>query len=62
MWDRHQVSPEQTDEAVTDPEGGYEYPTPHSESGQTGRWVGYSPACDDVLVVTLLPKSHSCDP
>lgn len=56
MWASHQVTREQANEAVNDPLGGYHYPTSRSQSGQTGRWVGYSPTRGDVLVVTLLPK------
>ncbi len=59
MWEQHHVTPQEANEAVNDPEGGYEYPTQRSKSGQTGRWVGYCVIRGGVFVVTLLPDSTS---
>lgn len=62
MWDRHEVTPEQASEALEDPDGGYEYPNRRSQSGQTGRWLGYSTTKSAVLVITLLPRVVPTDP
>jgi len=55
MWNRHQLTTTDADEAATDPNAVYLSPDPASRSGQTDRVVGYSHTLAAVLVLIVLP-------
>lgn len=55
MWERHQVTPNQANEAARDAAAVWYEPDPASKSGLTSRVVGYSHSREAVLCVILLP-------
>lgn len=56
MWDRHQVSVEQADQALADVDGLWFDPDPKSTSGRSARVIGYSRSAAAVLVVILVHR------
>jgi uncharacterized DUF497 family protein len=58
MWDHHQVSVEQANEALADVDGVWFDPDPKSTSGQSARVIGYSHTAAVVLVVILVHREN----
>jgi hypothetical protein len=56
MWDRHQVSVAEADQALADVEALWFDPDPKSTSGVSARVIGYSPSAAAVLVVILVHR------
>ena len=62
MFGRHQVTPEQADEAVNDVEAVWFDPDPKSRSGQSVRVIGYSYSARSVLTIILLHAHNQLEP
>lgn len=58
MLDRHGVTPEQAEEALTDDSRVVFEPDYASQSGQSVRVIGFSPSIGDVLTVIVVIDEH----
>lgn len=56
-WSKHQVSVDQADEALADPDALLYDPDPTSKSGVSARLIGYSPSAAVVLVVIIVRRA-----
>ena len=56
MWDGHQVSVEEANEALADTAAMLADPDPKSRSGTSARLIGYSPSASTVPVVILVHR------
>lgn len=56
MWDRHQVSVAEANQALADVDGLWFDPDPKSTSGASVRVIGYSQSAAGVLVVILVHR------
>lgn len=54
MWERHQVTPAEAEEAIDDPDVLLRSPDPASRSGKSDRYVGWSVTRGEVLVVIVV--------
>lgn len=54
MWNNHQVTTSEANEAITDPDRVWMAPDPKSQSGDSIRVIGYSATHDAVLTVILV--------
>ncbi|GAA2101389.1 hypothetical protein [Brevibacterium salitolerans] len=54
MWERHGVTSEEAMEAINDPHALLRSPDPASRSGRSDRYVGWSRARQEVLVVIVV--------
>jgi hypothetical protein len=58
MEARHQVTPEEADEAVADIDAVWFDPDPHSKSGRSVRVIGYSHTRRAILTVILVHRDE----
>jgi uncharacterized DUF497 family protein len=56
IWDKHQVTADQADEALADPEAVEFIPDYNSRSGTSDRTIGYSPSATKVLTVITVEE------
>ncbi|TDD64517.1 transposase [Jiangella aurantiaca] len=54
MWDRHQVTVTEANEALADPLAAVLDPDPKSKSGDSIRVIGYCPSRDELLTVIVV--------
>lgn len=55
MWDRHQITPAQAEEALSDPYALAYIPDPASRSGQSDRYIGM---CASLKVLVVIVVRH----
>lgn len=55
MWDRHEITPEQAEEALADPYVLAYIPDPASKSGQSDRYIGM---CERTGVLVVIVVRH----
>lgn len=54
MWDSHQITPAEANQAVNDADAVWFDPDPKSKSGLSGRVIGWSHTAEAVLTVILV--------
>lgn len=54
MWDQHQTTPAMAVEALDDPDAVAFVPDPKSRTGNSHRYIGFSPTVERVLVVIVV--------
>ena len=61
MWDRHQVSVAEADEALADPDAVWYDPDPNSKSGNSVRVIGFSHSRRQVLSIILVYRDDGSE-